>query len=252
LASRVIVDDDEQEKRHLLHDRGWALRRELPLRTKYPSSPSSRPSARIVMRPDDSLFDSTPLAATLSFMPSTHPAVELLTVEDYRATPEGTRYQLIEGDLHMAPAPNLYHQDIVGRFYNLISNFLVQAALGRVFIAPCDVYLSEHDVVQPDVLFVANVNLGILKEDGIHGAPDLVIEVVSPATAQLDKKSKRRIYARAGVKELWLVDPLLLQIQLYDFARDTAKPVRLIEEDETLASPLLPGLTIAAAEIFKR
>jgi len=152
----------------------------------------------------------------------------------------------------MAPAPNLYHQDIAGKFYNLISNFLAKAPLGRVFIAPCDVYLSEHDVVQPDVLFVASSNLGILQEDGVHGAPDLVIEVLSPATAQLDKKSKRRIYARAGVKELWLVDPLLLQIQLYDFARDPAKPVRLIEEDETFSTPLLPGLAISVADIFKR
>ena len=100
--------------------------------------------------------------------------------------------------------------------------------------------------------FVAKANLRMLAEDGIHGAPDLVIEVLSPATAQLDKKQKRIVYARAGVKELWLVDPLLLQIQLYDFARDTAKPVRLIEEDETLSTPLLPGLAISLAEVFKR
>jgi Uma2 family endonuclease len=159
----------------------------------------------------------------------------------------------VEGDLiNMAPAPNLFHQDIAGKLYKLISNFLDRQPAGRVFIAPCDVYLSEHDVLQPDVLFVATAHLGILQEDGIHGPPDLVIEVLSPATAQLDKKSKRRIYARAGVKEMWLVDPLLLQIQLYDFARDPAKPMRLIEEDENFTTPLLPGLTLAAAEIFKR
>ena len=169
-------------------------------------------------------------------MPPVSTAAELLTVEDYRATPEGTRYQLVEGELiRMAPAPNLYHQDIAGKFYNLISNFLAKKPLGRVFIAPCDVYLSNHDVVQPDVLFVAKANFGLLEEDGVHGGPDLVIEVLSPSTAQLDKKAKRRIYAQAGVKEMWLVDPLLSQIQRYDFARDTAKPVQLIEENETFA-----------------
>lgn len=152
----------------------------------------------------------------------------------------------------MAPAPNLFHQTIVGKIHQLLANFIDRRPVGRVFIAPCDVYLSEHDVVQPDVLFVATANLGILAEDGVHGAPDLVIEVLSPATAQLDKKSKRRIYARAGAKELWLVDPLLLQIQIYDFARDTAKPTQLVEEHETFATALLPGLTISAAEIFKR
>jgi Uma2 family endonuclease len=176
----------------------------------------------------------------------------LLTVEDYRATPEGTRYQLVEGDLIMAPAPNLFHQAIAGNIYAMLVVYLAKSSAGKTYIAPCDVYLSEHDVVQPDVLFVANANLGLLQEDGIHGAPDLVIEVLSPATAQLDKKTKRIIYARAGVKELWLVDPLLLQIQVYDFARDPAKPVRLIEEDESFTTPLLPDLVISAGAVFKR
>jgi Uma2 family endonuclease len=186
-------------------------------------------------------------------MSPAQPAIDLATVEDYRATPEGTRYQLIEGELYlMSPAPNLFHQAIVGQIYLLIANFLTTHSLGRIFVAPCDVYLSEHDVFQPDVVFVAAANLEILREDGIHGTPDLVIEVLSPATAQLDKKNKRRVYSRAGVKELWLVDPLLLQIQLYDLVQNPAKPVRLIEEDETFTSTLLPGLTLAAAEIFKR
>ena len=185
-------------------------------------------------------------------MPPTHADVELLTVEDYRATPEGSRYQLVEGELFMAPAPNMFHQSIAWNLSQLLGGYLATHPVGRAFFAPCDVYLSEHDVVQPDVLFVARANLGILHEDGVHGAPDLVIEVLSPATAQLDKKSKRRIYARARVKEMWLVDPLLLQIQVYDFARDPAKPVRLVEEDETFTTALLPGLAISAAEIFKR
>ena len=124
--------------------------------------------------------------------------------------------------------------------------------VGRAFVAPFDVFLSDNDVVQPDVFFVANDRLKALQDDGVHGAPDLVIEVLSPSTAQLDKKTKRRVYAQAGVKEMWLVDPLLSQIQRYDFASDTAKPVALIEENETFSTPLLPGLTISATEIFKR
>ena len=106
--------------------------------------------------------------------------------------------------------------------------------------------------MQPDVLFVAKANFVSLKEAGVHGAPDVVVEVLSPATAPLDKKAKRRVYAQAGVKELWLVNPLLSQIQRYDFARDTAKPVQLIEVNETVETPLLPGLRFAAAKIFKR
>lgn len=189
----------------------------------------------------------------LTHMSSVPAAAGSHTVEDYRATPEGSRYQLVEGDLiHMSPAPNLFHQGIVWNLSQLLGRYIALHPMGKVLLAPCDVYLSEHDVVQPDVLFVASANLGILADDGIHGAPDLVIEVLSPATAQLDKKTKRQIYARTGVKEMWLVDPLLLQIQRYDFARDQAKPVQFIEEDESFTTPLLPGLVLSAAEIFKR
>ena len=186
-------------------------------------------------------------------MPPANLAAELLTVDDYRATPEGKRYQLIEGELYaMSPSPRYTHQVIAWNLVGLFSRYLERQPVGRAFMAPFDVYLSENDVVQPDVFFVANDRLKSVQEDGVHGAPDLVIEILSPSTAQLDKKQKRRIYARAGVKELWVVDPLLLQIQRYDFARDTAKPVQLLEEDETFSTPLLPGLTLAAAEIFKR
>lgn len=179
-------------------------------------------------------------------------AAEMLAVDGHRATPEETRDQLVEGELirmflhrtsimRTSPAGFLFFHGIPA-----------EKPCGRVFIAPCDVYLSNHDVVQPDVVFVAEANFGSLKEAGVHGAPDLVVEVLSAATAQLDKKAKRRVYARAGVKELWLVDPLLSQIQRYDFAQDTAKPVQLIEENEIFSTPLLPGLDFSAAEIFKR
>ena len=216
-----------------------------------PAEPRKMPAATASHA--ESAFDSTVGPNTILAMPPATTASDLLTVEDYRATPAGSRHQLVEGALFlMAPAPNLYHQDIVGRLYTLMANFLAKKKLGRVFIAPCDVYLSDHDVVQPDVLFVGNENCKILAEDGVYGGPDLVIEVLSPATAQLDKKAKRRVYAKAGVKEMWLVDPLLSQIQRYDFAQDTAKPVQLIEKNETFGTPLLPSLTFSATEIFRR
>jgi Uma2 family endonuclease len=180
-------------------------------------------------------------------------AAEKLTAEDYRAMPEdGRRYQLIEGELHMAPAPNLYHQKVSWNLAEVLSRYLRAHAVGQAYCAPCDVYLDAHNVVQPDLLFVSNANAGILAEDGIHGAPDLVIEILSPSTALLDTKTKRAIYARSGVKELWVVDPTLRQIHLYDFARNPVKAVRLVEDDETFASPLFPDLTVSAAEVFKR
>jgi Uma2 family endonuclease len=186
-------------------------------------------------------------------MQPTRVQAELLTVEDYRATPDGTRYQLVEGDLYlMSPAPTRFHQIIVLNIAEMLRTFLRNHPVGEVYISPIDVYLDDHNVVQPDVVFVSNERREILTDDGMHGAPDLVVEVVSPSNAQLDKTAKRRVYARHGVKELWLIDPTLRQIHLYDFARDPAKAVRILDDDETFVSALLPGLTIAAADVFKR
>jgi Uma2 family endonuclease len=178
---------------------------------------------------------------------------ELLTAEDYRALPEGgPRYQLVDGEFHMAPAPNSYHQEIVWNLSQILGRFINENPVGRIYLAPYDVYLSKHDVVQPDLVFLASDRQHLRQEDGLHGAPDLVIEVLSVSTSQLDKKTKRALYARLGVKEMWLVDPILQQVHLYDFARDPARAVRLVEDDETFGSALLPGLIVSAAEVFKR
>ncbi|MDO8544268.1 MAG: Uma2 family endonuclease [Opitutaceae bacterium] len=185
-------------------------------------------------------------------MEPAHVRAEPLTVEDYRATPEGTRYQLVEGDLYlMSPAPNRFHQIIVLNIAEMLRGFLRNFPIGEVYISPIDVFLDDNNVVQPDVAFVSNARLPILKDDGIHGAPDLVVEVLSPSTAALEK-TKLRVYARHGVKEHWLVDPTLRQIHVYEFAKHPTKAVRLIDEDESFTSECLPGLTIQAADFFRR
>ena len=112
-------------------------------------------------------------------MPPVTAAAEMLTVEDYRATPEGARYQLVEGSLYlMSPSPRFTHQAIVWNLVGILSRYLERHPVGRAFVAPFDVFLSDNDVVQPDVFFVANDRLKALQDDGVHGAPDLVIEVL--------------------------------------------------------------------------
>jgi Uma2 family endonuclease len=196
-------------------------------------------------------FDSARFSAKGAAM---QPVVDdKLTIEDFRALPAGPPwYQLVEGELVAAPSLSSYHQDIAGNLYHLLRNHLARHNLGKVFAGPLDVYLSDHDVVQPDVLFVAADRLGIIADDGLHGAPDLAIEVVSPSNAQLDKTVKRRLYARAGVREFWLVDPQLKQVHVYQFAVNPAKPVRIVDEDESFTSPVLPGFEIAASDVFVR
>ena len=177
----------------------------------------------------------------------------MFTVDDYRALPEGPpHYQLIDGELIVAPAPNRRHQVIARNVFSMLNDFVGRESLGEVYFAPVDVFLSEFDVVQPDVFFVSISNQHLLADDGIRGGPDLVVEILSPTNGQLELRRKRPLYARGGVKEEWLIDPNLEQIHRYDFTFDTAKPARIFDRDEAFETALLPGLVVNAADIFRR
>ncbi len=180
------------------------------------------------------------------------PQVELFTAADYRSMPEdGKRYQLIEGEIIMAPAPNTYHQVVQRNVLVLLDNYLRRRPMGTVLGAPCDVYLDDQNVYQPDLLFGAREHAEYIRDDGIHGAPDLIIEILSASTAALDRR-KRGHFATAGTVEFWQVDPALRQIQRFVFAENASKPVALIDEPETFSSPLFPELVIDTKEIFRR
>jgi Uma2 family endonuclease len=175
-----------------------------------------------------------------------------ITRHDYEDMPVGPPYyQVIEGDLIMSPSPNIYHQAIVTRISALLLQFLDKKPLGEVFVAPLDVFLSEINVYQPDVVFISNQRRSILTEHGLEGAPDLAVEVLSPGTARFDKGSKRKVYARTGVKELWLVDVEAKLIHVYQLTRDAETPTATYDEQAVFTTPLLPGLRLKAASIFK-
>jgi len=180
------------------------------------------------------------------------PQIAPFTAAEYREMPDdGRRYQLVEGELFMAPAPSTYHQIVQANVLILLSLFARQTNLGTVLGAPCDVYLDDLNVFQPDILFVAQAHADRIHDDGIHGAPDLVVEILSPSTAALDRR-KRGLLAKGGTVEFWQIDPALRQLQRFVFAENSAKPVALIDEPETFTSPLFPGLEIDSAEIFRR
>jgi len=183
------------------------------------------------------------------------PAVQLppLTVEDYRMMPEtGPRYQLVEGELFMAPAPSRFHQDISGNIAFLLRDYLERRPIGKLYEAPLDVYLDEFNVCQPDIVFIAKTNFGILTDAGVSGAPDFIVEILSPKTAFLDKKSKRQVFARSGVKELWLVEPDTQSIHVYFLQDDPEHPAATYSEKDTFTSPHFPGMKISGAKVFKR
>ena len=140
----------------------------------------------------------------------------------------------------MAPAPNRFHQDISRNLQFVLTNYLSAHPIGVLYDAPFDVYLTEVDVFQPDMLIVLNENRGILT-----GAPDFVAEILSAKTRHLDLVNKKRVYARMGVRELWIIDPDQKNVTIYRFDQDPNDPVAKLTERGDVSSPLLPGLTIA-------
>lgn len=183
----------------------------------------------------------------------TKPAHAGLTTEDFMLFPDdGNRHEILEGDHYMTPPPNTRHQAISVRLLLILGTFVETQRLGQIFSAPTGVVLSEHDVVQPDLLFIAAARATIIREMLIEGAPDLVIEIVSPGSRRIDQVLKRRQYERCGVKEYWIVDPELETVRIYrsEPAGYGTGTELSAERQDHLTSALLPGFTAAVSEIF--
>ncbi len=174
-----------------------------------------------------------------------------LTYRDYLLLPEDSRYELIEGDLFMVPSPIELHQRISKRLEYELITFVEGNGLGEIYHAPFDVVLSIHNVVQPDIVFVAKERRGIITEKNIQGAPDLVIEILSPGTSDRDLTVKRTLYGKYGVKEYWIVDPVAESIEICRLTQSGMETVQVCPNGSTLASPLLPNLSLNLSKIFK-
>ncbi len=180
-------------------------------------------------------------------------ATKPITARDFMELPEGPPYyQLIEGDLHMAPSPGGFHQDVVLNVAVLFRGYLEKHRIGIVRIAPSDVQLTELNVYEPDLYFVSKSRKSILTEHGVEGAPNLVVEVLSPRTSKLDKGAKRAVYSRSGVEELWLVDPVARRVHVYRFGESAETPIGVYGVRQRFESPLFPRLKISVAKIFQK
>jgi len=176
-----------------------------------------------------------------------------LTYDDYLLFPDdGRRHELIDGEHYVTPAPTLRHQLISKRLFLALSDCLRERPLGQAFYAPVDVVPTDVDVVEPDLLYVSNERAGILR-DPVRGAPDLVIEIVSPSSRKTDEVIKRKLYERIGVCEYWVVDPELDVVKVYrrEGERFTRAGEYSREEGHTLGTPLLPGLSVSLDELFR-
>ena len=179
-----------------------------------------------------------------------------LTYDDFLLFPDdGLRHEIIDGAHYMTPSPNQRHQELVARLHLSLGAFLEDRPdRGRLFLSPFDVVFSFHDVVEPDLVFVAPDQLEILTAQNIQGTPALVIEVLSPSTRTRDLEVKRRLYNRAGVPEYWLVDPDLNAVTVYRRATDGAFPAAAAltaSAQDSLETPLLPGWSVGLTRLFR-
>jgi len=183
------------------------------------------------------------------------PAGEIfVTYDEYAQMPDdGRRYEVLEGMLHMmTPSPTTRHQRVSGNLYFILRDHVAKHDLGEIFDAPLDVVLSSTNVLQPDLIYVSRARAEIVTEKNIAGVPDLVVEIISPETASMDRVTKAQIYARAGVPCYWVVDPDRRTIEEFRLERGIYMPVRQWEGEARFAPELFPGLEIELSRVFGR
>lgn len=175
------------------------------------------------------------------------------TYEDYARLPEDNwKYEVIKGVLYMTPSPNTKHQVVIGNLYFAFRLYLQHRRLGIVLSSPIDVRLPA-DIgapVQPDLLFVRDERRMIVREKYVDGAPDLVIEVLSPSNWEDDRNVKFDVYARAGVPEYWIVDPMAETVEVFVLDGEAYALLGRFATQDGVQSRVLDGLTLAAGEVF--
>lgn len=177
----------------------------------------------------------------------------LLTVADLDLMPDdGNRYEVIEGELLVSRAPGLAHQRVSRNLLITISRYLEQHPVGEVLATP-GVMFSELSGVIPDLIFISNERrLEIASGERVLGAPELVVEIVSPGAenARRDRVAKRQLYGRYGVEEYWVVDPEQRVVEIYRTQDGSLELAGSFTNEELITSPLLPDFACAAAAIF--
>jgi Uma2 family endonuclease len=168
-----------------------------------------------------------------------------LTYDDFCLLPnDGKRYEIIEGELFVTPAPRMLHQRIVTRLTRHLSEFVDLHQLGEVFVSPFDVVFSEFDVVEPDLLYISKARAAVLTPNNVQGAPDLVVEVLSETTARIDRSIKLKLYGRYGVNEYWVIDPKEPAAEVYRRGQEGLGLVAKLTAVDALSSPMLPGFSL--------
>lgn len=172
------------------------------------------------------------------------------TYNDYLLLDDNVRYEIIQGDLLMIPAPNLAHQRISRELGFALCQYLKDKELGEIFYAPIDVVFDSENILQPDIVVVLRDNEEILKEKAIVGAPDVVIEIISPTSITRDRNEKHKLYEKFGVPEYWLVDPGNKSIEVYTLEGNEFQLFSFAAETGSIKSKVINGFEIEILEIM--
>ena len=160
-------------------------------------------------------------------------------------------YELIDGHMRKRNYPTILHQETSMNLLRKIDAFVFEKKLGKVFHPPTGVILGEHHVVLPDLVFVSNANIEIVQETGIFGAPDLVMEIISPSTLKDDRNDKKDLYARFKIKEYWLIDPQYASIELFECTEKGYELTGFAVETGKITSKVLEGFELDIETIFE-
>ena len=173
-----------------------------------------------------------------------------LDYDDYCAIPaDGKRYELLDGQVHVTPAPSPLHQRVSKRLQRLLEAYFEAPGRGEVFNAPIDVILTPHDVVQPDLVVVTDPAL--VSARGIEGAPTLVVEILSPAITTYDRTTKAQRFAALGIPHYWIVDPETCAIECFRRHEATYRLIGSFGPGDTLTHPDFPGLRLGLATLWR-
>ena len=172
------------------------------------------------------------------------------TVADYERLPVGAPYQLIDGELVMTPSPTPFHQSIALNLAIVLGPFIIQNRLGKLFMAPLDVYLSDEDVYQPDLIFIRAERARNLQKDKLRIIPDLIVEILSPSNAYYDFTRKKEMYCERGVEEYWIIDPEMETVEIMRKKGDLYQTEKMLKGDAQLESGMFAGFQMKLSELF--
>jgi Uma2 family endonuclease len=175
----------------------------------------------------------------------------VLTYKDYELLPaDGRRYELHEGELSVTPAPSPTHQRILGKLNDLLRRHVEDHGRGEVFLSPIDVVLDDTTVVQPDLVYLDPTRASRVSERGIEGPPTLVVEILSPSTAAIDRNRKLQLYARHGVTHYWIVDPGARTVEGYRLTQDRYQLEAVLSGPAPASLAPFPDLAFPPASLW--